>query len=67
MFVVTNHQQMDIVSAVWGDWMPRALEAGTLKCKPDALVVGQGLEKLQDAFDRGFSSTSAQKLVVALP
>lgn len=63
---MTNHERMDIASAVWKDWMPKALENGSLKCKPDALVVGQGLEKLQDAFDRGSSSVSAQKLVVQL-
>lgn len=57
----------DVVSAVWGDWMPKALAAGTLKCKPDPLVIGQGLEKIQAAFDHGAFSTSAQKLVVELP
>ncbi|KAF2101536.1 quinone reductase [Rhizodiscina lignyota] len=57
----------DVVSAVWGDWMPKALAAGTLKCAPEPLVVGQGLEEVQTAFDHGAFSTSAQKLVVELP
>lgn len=56
----------EVGPAVWADWLPKALANGTLKCKPDPLVVGKGLEKIQEACDRGMKGVSAAKLVVEL-
>ena len=53
--------------AVWGKWVPGALEDGSLKCKPDPLVVGQGLDKIQEACDKLAAGVSAKKIVVELP
>jgi len=36
-------------------------------CKPEPVVVGQGLESLQEAVDRRGEGVSAQKVVVELP
>ena len=47
-------------------WMPAALANGSLKCKPDPKVVGQGLEKIQEACDLIGKGVSATKLVVEL-
>ena len=52
--------------AVWSDWLTVALGNGTLKPKPDAFVVGKGLEKIQEAVDLMGKGVSARKLVVEL-
>ncbi|KAK4504256.1 hypothetical protein PRZ48_005172 [Zasmidium cellare] len=52
---------------VWVNWLPAALEKGLMKCKPDPEVVGQGLEKIQDAVDIIGAGVSAKKIVVELP
>jgi len=57
----------EVGPAVWGEWIPKALENGDLKCKPDAVVVGQGLESLQEACDKMDAGVSGAKLVVELP
>uniref|UniRef100_A0A0D2XLG2 Enoyl reductase (ER) domain-containing protein n=1 Tax=Fusarium oxysporum (strain Fo5176) TaxID=660025 RepID=A0A0D2XLG2_FUSOF len=36
---------------IWVDWLPGALEDGTMKCMPHPEVVGKGLEEIQDAVD----------------
>jgi NADPH:quinone reductase-like Zn-dependent oxidoreductase len=52
---------------IWNKFLPAALENGTFKCLPEPLVVGKGLDKLQEAVDKGKTGTkSAQKLVVTL-
>ncbi|KAF3770207.1 GroES-like protein [Cryphonectria parasitica EP155] len=52
--------------AVWEDWLPGALADGSMKCKPDAEVVGKGLESVQKAVDLVAKGVSAKKLVVDL-
>ncbi|PPJ49857.1 hypothetical protein CBER1_05003 [Cercospora berteroae] len=52
--------------AVFEEWLTPALEAGLLKCKPEAQVVGRGLEKVQDACDMMSNGVSATKVVVVL-
>ncbi|KAK3082339.1 hypothetical protein LTS18_004251 [Coniosporium uncinatum] len=56
----------EVGPAVWGEWIPKALENGDLKCKPDAVVVGHGLESLQEACDKMSAGVSGAKLVVEL-
>lgn len=57
----------DVGPAIWGDWVTAALASGQLKCKPDAEVVGQGLEFVQVACERILKGVSAKKLVVEIP
>jgi len=50
---------------VWS-WLTEALANGSVKCKPDAEVVGHGLEAIQGAVDRMGKGVSAKKLVVEI-
>lgn len=56
----------DVGPAVWGQFVPGALADGSLICKPDPLVVGEGLEMVQDALDRQKSGVGTEKMVVKL-
>ncbi len=55
-----------VAKAIWEDFLPRALEAGTFAPAPEPLVVGHGLEKIQEAVDVQMKGTSARKVVVTL-
>ncbi|KAL1639657.1 hypothetical protein SLS58_007716 [Diplodia intermedia] len=59
-------EHKEVGDAVWRKFVPEALASGQLKAKPDALVVGKGLERLQEAMDRQQAGVSAQKVVVSL-
>jgi len=52
--------------AVYGDYLDLALEKGMYQCKPDAMVVGHGLEKVQEALDVQRKGVSARKVVFTL-
>jgi NADPH:quinone reductase-like Zn-dependent oxidoreductase len=56
----------DHSAPVWQNFVTKALESGQLKCLPESLVVGKGLESLQEALDRAKAGVSAQKIVVEL-
>ncbi|KAL2017952.1 hypothetical protein VTK56DRAFT_1484 [Thermocarpiscus australiensis] len=56
----------ELGSKIFDDYLPGALAQNKYKCLPTPLVVGQGLEKIQEALDKGKEGTSAQKLVVRL-
>lgn len=60
--IMGNH----VSKAIWEDFLPKALEVGTVVPAPEPLVVGHGLEKIQDAVDVQMKGTSAQKVVVTL-
>jgi NADPH:quinone reductase-like Zn-dependent oxidoreductase len=52
---------------IWGEFLPAALQKGTFKCLPGPVVVGRGLDKIQEALDKGKEGAqSAQKLVVTI-
>lgn len=51
---------------IYGDFLPKALEKGTFVCMPESLVVGKGLEKVQEGFDLLKKGVSAKKVVVLL-
>ncbi|KAF2001629.1 GroES-like protein [Amniculicola lignicola CBS 123094] len=54
-------------AAIWAKFVPEALEKGTLKAKPDAIVVeGKGLEDVQKGLDRQKKGVSFRKVVVEL-
>lgn len=56
----------EVGPAVWGKFVTQALKDGSLKTKPDALVVGKGLEKIQEGVDKNKAGVSAKKIVVEL-
>jgi NADPH:quinone reductase-like Zn-dependent oxidoreductase len=56
----------DVATPVWRDYVTPALQAGKLKCLPLPLVVGKGLEKIQEALRKCEAGVSATKLVVEL-
>jgi len=59
-------QEPEVAQAVWGKYVPEALANGTLKCKPDALVVGRGLENVQAALNKHKQGVSGKKVVLTL-
>ncbi|KAI4867401.1 GroES-like protein [Hypoxylon rubiginosum] len=52
--------------AVFRDFLPRALAERQFVPAPPPLVVGTGLEKIQEAMDLQMKGVSAQKIVVSL-
>lgn len=62
--LVPPHQH--IGEYLFGDFVPDALEKGSMQAKPDAEVVGQGLENVQHGVDVLRRGVSAKKIVVEL-
>jgi hypothetical protein len=56
----------DIAKPIWEDFVTPALQAGYLKCLPPPLVIGKGLEHIQEALEKSKAGVSARKLVVEL-
>ena len=56
----------EVTYPLWKDWIMPALMRGVLKCAPEALVVGEGLEALQKGLDVQRKGVSAKKVVVTL-
>jgi hypothetical protein len=54
------------ISDLLHKWMGQALEDGTLQCKPEAMVVGEGLESIQLGLDVLRKGVSATKVTVRL-
>lgn len=62
-----NHvlgRDQDVVLSAWRGFLTPALQQGKLQCLPDPLVVGAGLEYLQEALDTQRNGVSAKKVVV---
>ncbi|KAG5799597.1 hypothetical protein H9Q69_001435 [Fusarium xylarioides] len=55
-----------VAKAVFGDYIPAALEQGKFKAVPEAEVVGKGLEAVQLGINTLAKGVSAKKIVVAL-
>ncbi|OJJ80958.1 zinc-binding alcohol dehydrogenase family protein [Aspergillus glaucus CBS 516.65] len=55
-----------IGQAIWEDYVPKALASGQLQGKPDPVVVGHGLDKIQHAFDVQKAGVSGKKIIVTL-
>lgn len=51
---------------VFHDFLSRALEPGQFVPAPEPLIVGKGLDKIQEALDTQMKGVSAQKVVVSL-
>jgi NADPH:quinone reductase-like Zn-dependent oxidoreductase len=61
--MITNS---NVCKAIFIDYLPKALTAGTFTPAPKAEVVGHGLEHIQDGFDAQKKGVSASKIVVTL-
>jgi hypothetical protein len=55
-----------VVSHVYRDFLPQALEQGQFVPAPPPQVVGNGLDKIQDALHLQRKGVSGKKLVVTL-
>jgi NADPH:quinone reductase-like Zn-dependent oxidoreductase len=62
----TDLAHNEVGKAVFVDFLGEALEKGMYQCKPDPMVAGHGLEKLQDALDAQKKGVSAKKVVLTL-
>ncbi|KAJ4314703.1 hypothetical protein N0V94_006336 [Neodidymelliopsis sp. IMI 364377] len=56
----------EVGAAIYNDFLPSALAEGKYVCAPEPVVVGTGLEHVQEALDRIKKGVSAQKLVVLI-
>ncbi|GAA5867598.1 hypothetical protein JCM5296_006727 [Sporobolomyces johnsonii] len=62
--VATTHAEVG--THLYGTFVPAALENGSLKCKPEPLIVGKGLESVQHGLDVQKKGVSAKKVVITL-
>lgn len=62
----TTLKDNGVGKAMFEDFLPKALAAGTFVPAPPPVVVGKGLESVQAAVDKIVEGVSAQKLVVSL-
>ncbi|KAI0145626.1 putative quinone oxidoreductase [Xylariaceae sp. FL1272] len=51
---------------LWADYITPALERGLLKCLPEPMIIGQGLDMIQKGLDANKGGVSARKVVVEL-
>lgn len=58
--------QNELGDAIFAEFLPKALAEGKFVAAPEPLVVGKGLERLQQAFDVQMKGVSAKKVVVTL-
>ena len=65
-FIGETLQHNEVGRKVYEDFLPRALAEGKYIVAPEPLVVGHGLEYIQEAFDIQKKGVSAKKVVVTL-
>ena len=51
---------------MWAEWVPAALQKGTLKALPEPIVVKGGLESVQEGMNKQKAGVSFGKIVVEL-
>lgn len=51
---------------IYGEFLPKALASGKFKATPEPIVVGQGLESIQEAINVQKEGVSAKKVVVLI-
>lgn len=56
----------DDTHQLWEHYITPALENGSLKCMPEPLVIGTGLEAIQQGFDKNKAGVSAKEVVIEL-
>ncbi|KAI3393809.1 hypothetical protein diail_3585 [Diaporthe ilicicola] len=59
-------REPEVARAIWGEYVPAALEAGTLVPRPRELIVGRGLYFVQRGLDTNKAGVSAAKVVITL-
>lgn len=57
----------EITHQFWKDFITPALDQGKVKCLPEPLIVGEGLEALQKALNVNRKGVSGKKVVVTIP
>jgi NADPH:quinone reductase-like Zn-dependent oxidoreductase len=62
----TDLMENEVGAAVYNDFLPVALAEGKFVPAPEPMVVGKGLEYLQEAMDLNKKGVSAKKMVVTL-
>lgn len=62
----TTLKDNSIGKAIYNDFLPAALKAGTFVPAPEPTIVGKGVDKIQDAVDLVMKGVSAAKLVVTV-
>jgi hypothetical protein len=59
-------QDQALGKAIYNDFLPGALESGSIKSAPRAEIVGHGVESIQKAVDILRDGVSGMKIVVTL-
>jgi len=62
----TSISYNDIGPAIWVDYLPKALEQGSLVASPEPYVFGKGLESIAGARDYQSKGVSGKKVVVTM-
>ena len=62
----TTLKDNQVGKAIYEDFLPKALKAGTFVPAPEPLIAGKGLESVQGAVDLNKKGVSAKKVVVLL-
>ncbi|KAL4790592.1 chaperonin 10-like protein [Aspergillus venezuelensis] len=66
VIIATTLKDNAIGKAIYEDFLPKALEEGMYAAKPEPLVVGKGLEKVQEGIEVINGGVSARKVVVLI-
>ena len=64
--LATSCKDNQVGKAMWKDFLPKALKAGSFVPAPEPLIAGKGLDSLQRAVDLQRKGISARKVVVML-
>ncbi|KAI4161921.1 MAG: hypothetical protein LQ342_004487 [Letrouitia transgressa] len=56
----------EVGKIIYEDYLPAALNEGKYQAAPEPMIVGKGLEHVQEAMDLNMKGVSAKKLVVSL-
>jgi hypothetical protein len=56
----------ELGAAIYEDYLPNALAKGQFVAAPEPLIVGKGLESIQEALEVHMKGVSAKKVVVSL-
>ncbi|KAJ9661777.1 hypothetical protein H2198_001742 [Neophaeococcomyces mojaviensis] len=62
----TTLAENEVGPGIYRGFLPEALEKNTYKAKPDPLIVGSGLDKVQEAFEVLKKGVSVKKIVVLI-
>ena len=65
-FILSSELDNGLAEAVYGTFLPKALKEGEYVCAPEPMVIGKGLESIQEALDVQKKGVSARKVVVTL-